>query len=232
MGAIPPTRFVIAPPAALLDTDALRVQRHPSITMPTLSAPLVVLGSRQPIEDLDESALRRDGIELRRRRGGGGAVFLRPEDIWCEAWLPHDPGDPRVDVRRTAVEAGKVWQGVLTAEGLSAEVHAGSLLDADQGSIACFAAIGPGEVCVDQAKLVGISQWRVREGTLVSMVLAVHPPYDLAAYLATDRSAPLLERSTCLRDLLPARDPRNVAAAFVPRLAHALSIEEPRTAPT
>jgi lipoate-protein ligase A len=221
---------VTAPPAALFDTDVLRGKSTSSITLPQLAAPLVVLGSRQPTSDLDERSLRRDGIEVRRRRGGGGAVLLRPEDVWCEAWLPRRASDAVVDVRRTAVEIGAVWQSVLHAmAGLVVNVHEGGLLDADQGSIACFAAIGPGEVCVEAAKLVGISQWRVREGTLVSMVLAVRPPTDLAAYLADERHVPQLERSTCLTEVAPTIDPRSLAASFVRELARVASVEGPAT---
>lgn len=226
MGTVPAARFVIGSPPALIDTDALRELREPSILLPELSEPLVVLGSRQPTDDLNGIALQRDGIGVRRRRGGGGAVLLRPEDVWCEAWLPRSPSEVLVDVRRTAVEIGNVWRGVLRAAGLPVNVHTGALLDAEQGSIACFAAIGPGEVRLDAAKLVGISQWRVREGTLVSMVLAVRPPLDLAAYLAEGRSVPRLEQSTCLTEVAPGRDPGELAASFVRELAQVVRIEE------
>jgi hypothetical protein len=47
--------------------------------------------------------------------------------------------------------------------------------------VACFAGRGPGEIFVDGRKVVGVSQWRVREGAFVSTVLHA------------DSSSPLLD---------------------------------------
>jgi lipoate-protein ligase A len=146
--------------------------------------PVVVLGARQPTRDLHDVALRRDGIGIRRRHGGGGAVLLRQADRWVELWLRAAPGRRDYDVRSSAYLVGDWWRAALAAHGVDAKMHRGAVLDAQQGAIACFAGLGPGELTVRGRKVLGISQWRVREGTLVSSVLAVEDPEDLHQYLA------------------------------------------------
>ena len=159
----------------------------------------MVLGSTQRAEDLEPRALARDGVAVRRRRGGGGAVLLRPEDCWVELWLPATSPLERGDVRSTAYRVGEWWEVALAGLGVTAEAHRGALRDADQGAVACFAGLGPGELTVRGRKLVGLSQWRSREGALVSSVLAARPPFELAAYLAAgDTAVPNLELATSL----------------------------------
>ena len=86
--------------------------------------------------------------------------------------------------------------------GLRVEMHEGDVLDAAQGAIACFAGLGPGELTIDGRKLVGVSQWRSREGVLVSTVVSAHPPADLAPYLSSGIAAvPALAEARCLRDV-------------------------------
>ena len=47
-------------------------------------------------------------------------------------------------------------------------VHAGKSEPGTLGDLVCFAGRGPGEVFAGQRKLVGLSQWRAREGALFS----------------------------------------------------------------
>jgi lipoate-protein ligase A len=176
---------VSSAPSALFDPEPLRQLKRPTLGRPLRAAPVVVLGGTQRFDDLDKVALERDWIGVRRRRGGGGAVLLHPEDLWVELWLPRSEGEP-LDVRATARQVGTWWREVLEAVGVECEVHEGSVVRPEEGAHACFAAVGPGEVTVHGAKLVGISQWRVREGTLASSVLAARPPSALSTYLTRD----------------------------------------------
>jgi lipoate-protein ligase A len=180
---------VTTAPRALFDPEPLRTLDRPTLVRPAHARWVVVLGSSQPLGDLDLVALERDGIGLRRRRGGGGAVLLHPEDLWYELWLPRSDADP-VDVRAAACRMGERWLECIAAFGLAGEVHRGGVDHPAQGAIACFASIGPGEVTVAGSKLVGISQWRVRQGSLLSSVLAVRPPDELSGYLT--RAVPRL----------------------------------------
>ncbi len=170
---------------ALLDADALRRRTQATIFEPPHPEPLVVLGSATGEASLDVAALHRDGIGLRRRRGGGGAVLLHPDDAWIELWWPASGGPPR-DTRVTAGLVGARWRDALLRAGVTTHLHEGSLERARDGATACFAALGPGELTVGARKLLGLSQWRVREGVLVSCVLAQRAPSDLAAYLTDD----------------------------------------------
>src|SRR4029077_11495574 len=121
---------------------------------------------------------------LRRRRGGGGAVLLRPGDCWVELWLPAASHPAAGDLRSTAYEVGGWWQVVLEGVGVATALHHGAVRDADQGAVACFAGLGPGELTVRGDKLVGLSQWRSRHGALVSTVACLDAPHDLHRYLS------------------------------------------------
>jgi len=203
-------------PAALFDVGRLRALEAPTIGVLRVDEPLVVLGSTQHVEDLDHRRLEDDGIAVRRRRGGGGAVLLRPEDCWIELWLPASTDGERHDVRATAYRVGEWWGVALGGLGLDGSVHRGAVLRAAQGAVACFAGLGPGELTVGGRKLVGLSQWRSREGALVSSVLAARPPADLARYLAgTAATAPELRLATSLEETLRGVTVDAVAEAFV-----------------
>ncbi len=168
--------------AELYDYAALRRRRDPTMTVVQADASLVVLGSRQSLQDLRPEA--RAGA-VRRRRGGGGVVLTQPGDVWVDWWIPADDARWRPDVRRAAVVAGHWWADalapVLTG---SVRVHEGPLDGADAHRVVCFAGRGPGEVFVDGRKAVGMTQWRVREGALVSTILPAHPSLALVDLLA------------------------------------------------
>ena len=142
-----------------------------------------MLGSTQPAELVDETALRRRDTELTRRRSGGGAVHLEPgAQLWLDAWIPKDDPLWRADVSVAAEWVGKWWLDALTGLGQQGfDVHTGKASPGRFGALVCFAGRGPGEVFHGARKVVGLSQWRAREGALFSS----------CAYLRWD-SAPLL----------------------------------------
>jgi lipoate---protein ligase len=114
--------------------------------------------------------LRAHGAELARRRGGGGAVYLGPgEQLWVDVWVPrHDPLWV-VDVSAAAEWVGAWWTAALAGIGQHGfEVHRGRSVAGPFGDLVCFAGRGPGEVFRGGRKVVGLSQWRSREGALFS----------------------------------------------------------------
>lgn len=166
----------------LYDYDALRAIREPSVFVVHAAQPTVVLGSRQRA-DLLTNEFRRSRA-IRRRRGGGGIVLLDPDDLWVDWWIP--AGDSRwtTDLRETSRRAGNRWRVAL------GDVHDGEFvvhdgpLEVDAGfGVVCFAGRGPGEVFLKNRKVVGVTQWRVREGTFVSTVLHGHATLPLVAGL-------------------------------------------------
>ena len=158
-----------ARPAPLFDVEPLRTLDRSTLGVLGRDGPVVVLGARQPIHDLDVTALERDGIAICRRHG---------------------------------------------VHGVDATAHRGAVLGADQGSVACFAGLGPGELTLGDQKILGISQWRVREGALVSSVLAVEPPGDLGRYLSSASSVPRLSGAASVLSRAPGLSVDAVVATF------------------
>jgi lipoate---protein ligase len=131
--------------------------------------PAVVLGSTQPEATVDQAACERAGLEVVRRRSGGGAVLLLPDDvIWLDVII--DRSDPcwDDDVGRAMWWIGEAWAqalielGAQTGAASPLEVHRGGLMSTPWSRQVCFAGLGPGEVTLGGRKVVGISQRRTR----------------------------------------------------------------------
>jgi lipoate-protein ligase A len=125
----------------------------------------IVLGSAQPDDVVDEVVAGERGLNICRRRSGGGVVCLDPDgSLWIDVVVPVD--DPRwsPDVNRAFEWLGLAWVAALGDVGIDATIHRGAPVDAELGRLVCFAGIGAGEVLVDGAKVVGISQRRERRG--------------------------------------------------------------------
>lgn len=130
------------------------------------SRPALVLGSAQREDLVDHAACARAGVDVVRRRSGGGAVLVEPGSLlWVDVLLP--AGDPlwQHDVGHAFLWLGEVWAGALADVGVSATVHNGPLVRTRWSDLVCFAGLGPGEL-TDAAgrKVLGISQRRTRAG--------------------------------------------------------------------
>jgi lipoate-protein ligase A len=137
----------------------------PTVWVFEVERPALVLGSAQRPADVDHDALDRAGIDLAQRRSGGGAVLVEPgAGAWIDVLIPR--GDLRWDddVLRSFPWLGQAWVDALADLGLAAEVHRGALACGAWGRQVCFAAIGSGEVTIDGAKAIGLSQRRTRTG--------------------------------------------------------------------
>lgn len=130
----------------------------------------LALGSGQSAEVVDVTACRRDGVEVVRRRSGGGAVLVEPGAIvWFDVIVPatrlraEGIGD---DVGRSMVWMGERIAAALRAVGVAEpSVHRGRSASTPWSPLVCFAGVGPGEVLLEGRKLVGISQRRTRAGS-------------------------------------------------------------------
>lgn len=160
----------------------------------------LVLGSSQPDGDADAAACREAGVEVVRRRSGGGAVLVEPAGVaWVDVELPR--GDPLWDddVGRATWWLGERWASALADLGAGPgplAVHRGGLVRSRWSALVCFAGLGPGEVTTATgAKVLGIAQRRTRAGarfqcavplrwdpTALAALLTGHPP--LATNLA------------------------------------------------
>lgn len=151
------------------------------------TAPAIVLGSAQRDDVVDLDTARAAGVDVVRRRSGGGAVWVAPGDPhWIDVVVPR--GDPLWDddVGRAFLPLGRAWQRALGSLGIDGtEVHGGGLVCRPGGALACFATIGPGEVLLGERKVVGISQRRTRAGARFQCAVPVRwDPAPLAALLA------------------------------------------------
>ena len=138
---------------------------EPTVSLLTVTAPAVVLGSTQADTVVDRGRLASAGLDLARRPSGGGAVLVRPgELLWADVFVP--AGDPlwTDDVGRAFHWLGHVWVSALGALGIAARWHEGPLQETRWSRLVCFAGVGPGEVLAGGRKVVGLSQRRTRAG--------------------------------------------------------------------
>ena len=125
----------------------------------------VVLGSGQ--RDLPGLASRASavGLDVVRRRSGGGAVLLRPEGMmWVDLLIPR--GDPLWDddVGRSSSWLGAAWVDALAVVGVESDIYQGAHTTGLTGRAVCFVSRAAGEVLCGDRKVIGISQRRDRSG--------------------------------------------------------------------
>jgi lipoate-protein ligase A len=208
-----PARFHSDPdplghPYPLFDVEQFRSLAHRYAVAHQVEQPTVVLGSTQRAEVIDAARAAERGVDVVRRRGGGGAVLLRPGDhLWIEAWIPR--GDPlwEADVAVAGEWAGEWWDGALgpgdadaadAADAADRVVHRGRAEPGPYGSLVCFSGRGPGELFSAGRKVMGISQWRSREGSLFHTCAYAHwDPQPLIDLLIVD----MPRREALQRDL-------------------------------
>lgn len=205
----------------------------------TTPSPVLILGSTQPDELIRRDRAAADGIEVCRRRSGGGLVYLDPAtDCWVDAIVPIGSPLWQEDVGRAFHWMGAAWVEVLDdvlGPGGPALLHRGRPRATGSGSrrparsLWCFDDLGHGEVTIGGSKVVGLSQRRTRRSArLQSLVLGRWPGRRLLPYLdprvveelagsgevTLDPGAVLAGPPPGIR--LPA--PTTLAAAFVARL--------------
>ena len=135
----------------------------------TPSRPAIVLGSSQKDIDVDHAFCEANGIDVVRRRSGGGAVYVHPtESLWIDIVVPRGDALWNDDIGKSMWWIGDWWVALLADAGVvSAQVHRGAFERNDWSDIVCFAGKGSGEVFPQeshaQQKIVGISQRRTRD---------------------------------------------------------------------
>lgn len=164
----------------------------------------LVLGSAQQESIADSAAAARAGVEVAKRRSGGGAVYVDPSRcLWVDVVVPRHDVRWSDDVREATYWLGEVWQRALATIGLKTRLYRDGLEQTPWGRLVCFAALGPGEVLVGDRKVVGISQRRTRAGARFQCITYDHwnaaDVLDLLDLSTADReaaAADLADRAT------------------------------------
>jgi lipoate-protein ligase A len=146
-----------------------------TVTLCRVSHAALVLGSTQPDVDVDRARVGSSGLEVTRRRSGGGAVLVEPDALaWVEVYVPRTDPLWVPDVGRAFWWLGQAWSDALGALGvMGAEVHRGPPITTAWSSRVCFAGLGTGEVTVRGRKVVGMAQRRTKAGALFQCAVLV-----------------------------------------------------------
>ncbi len=183
--------------AAFHAADLLADPR-PRVVACAADASALVLGSRQHVDLVDADACRRAGIDVVKRRSGGGVVLVEPGAMcWLDVVVPAD--DPRFRSVVADVGASMRWLGGHLVTALhrlgvtDAAMHDGGMVCGAWGELICFAGLGPGEVLLGERKLVGISQRRTRNGSRFQCMVHLRWSPDVLVGLLAEPRPPVGE---------------------------------------
>ena len=181
-----------------------------------VDVPTLVLGSTQSHDDVDEDAAASLGLDVVRRRSGGGVVYVHPTDsVWIDVTISRDDALWVDDVTQSMLWLGDVFVAALSPW-VDAQVHRGAFDAGTEGRSVCFASTSPGEVFVDNQKLVGISQRRGRDGARMQCIVYRRWMPDQWAPAMTSSTA--RTRATGLPVATLDVAPHDIVAAFVAAL--------------
>jgi len=156
----------VAPPADLTGSWP-SVERDPTARAVARCRPTgtaVVVGSTQRHDPVAGGPV---GVEVVRRRSGGGAVLVAPHDpVWIDVWVPVEDLLWTADVTDAFLWLGRTWGEALGRLGLTGVDVQGAAPGACTrwSGLVCFGGVGAGEVTVDGRKVVGLAQRRTRHG--------------------------------------------------------------------
>jgi hypothetical protein len=187
-----------------------------------VTRPALVLGSRQADTEVDDVAVKATGIDVVRRRSGGGAVLLLPgRSAWIDVTIGRDDQLWTDDVAVAFHWLGAAWADALRALGMDVSAHLGRAVETMWSRRVCFAGLGVGEIVIDGRKLVGISQRRTRDAARFQCI--VHRAWDpvpilgLLALTDDERANAVLELSHVAAGLdAPSEHVLNALVASLP----------------
>jgi len=209
--------------AAELHGDRLPVPDRRLVRVASAAGPALVLGSAQVVAGLDHDLAESLGVEVVRRRSGGGAVLVWPgHQVWLDVGLPRSDPLWNDDVGRSAGWLGEAMAGALTGLGAAGvAAHTGPMEHTPWSHQVCFAGRAPGEVMTEGRKVVGTSQRRTREGAVFQVAVAlVWAPALLLDLLRLPEEVgpPVLAAGVGLGELVPGVRAAAVVAAVLAAL--------------
>jgi lipoate-protein ligase A len=180
----------------------------------------MVLGSTQDPSVVDVDACHVAGVDVVRRRSGGGAVLLVPGEVtWIDVIVPSGTQGWSDDVHGPMVWLGRhLADTIASAAALDdVVVHTGPMRTTAWSAQVCFDGLGAGEVLVGGRKLVGISQRRTRHAARLQCCwYSTYEPARLVELLAAPRRPRLDELAPVAT--IPASTSDSIVEDLVARL--------------
>ncbi|MEC7845629.1 MAG: hypothetical protein VX754_07330 [Actinomycetota bacterium] len=135
----------------------------------------IVLGNSQREKPfLDISYIESEGLNITSRCSGGGAVLVSPGDLlWVDVFIPKNSRLWHDDIKQAALWLGEIWVAALRSISIDCIMNTQSLLRSPLTDLVCFAGKAPGEVFINDQKIIGISQRRSNKGTRYQCALAL-----------------------------------------------------------
>ena len=167
------------------------------------TSPTIVLGSRQSADIVNESALMREGLEVVRRRSGGGAVLVDArQSVWVDIEVGVEDSRYRSEPMAMMEQVGEWWMNALRSLNCCPPdiwQFKGAMQCDAGGDVICFAGRAHGELMVGESKLVGLSQRRTRDGARVQGQIHFDDPTDVMLAVLAE-PVPLVRRPALLSE--------------------------------
>ena len=115
-------------------------------------------------------------------------MLLWPDEfVWLDLEIPATDELWNNDIGHSMWWVGEFWRAMLAGSEPRAAVYRGRMQRTRWSTDVCFAGTGPGEVLVDTAKLVGISQRRTREAARFQTMVHLRWRPEVVASLVADK---------------------------------------------
>ncbi len=188
-----------------------------SATFHMVATSTLVLGSAQRDTDVDRRVADALGIAVVKRRSGGGAVLLLPDEfVWLDLVIPADDQLWDNDIGQAMVWVGELWQRALGELGIATDVNNSSGSTPWSRQV-CFAGVGRGEVIDGGRKLVGVSQRRTRAAARFQSLCHLRWRPELVAALVAEPRPLATELSALVATVVaPADAIRNALVEHLP----------------
>ena len=146
----------------------------------------LVLGKSQRGRSfLNLGYLEGESINLTVRQSGGGAVLVSPKDmLWVDIFVPKESKFWVADIAKASIWIGGIWRDALKRLDIECFLFDEKFVRSEASDLICFVGRAPGELFVDDRKILGISQRRSKFGTRFQCALIINwePEHMIAAY--------------------------------------------------